>query len=313
MTPRTNDHIGVDREGDHEAAYDMGPLRDEVPFAQVRSILLPEDASFRDVFNVMERGHSEVTGIVLFVDGAGKLSGLLTYRDITRLLLEVDLDAPAFPHATPQSRVESLQSGDSISFLLRNMSNHLEGYRHLPFLDGEGKPLGVYLLRELLFIIRKYLEQGDTVAEIKPQLTPELIARKGDSLQTVIEKLNASRQRAVLVLEEETDSLLGIITEWDVICAFFRAESVSDPRSFSAESVMIPHPASCQPTDPLTAVSNRLISSRHHQLPVVDSDGVVHGLVFARCIVDFVIAGSLYQEVLCSSPSRLGTAEAAGA
>ncbi len=314
MKQWTAEGRGVNREGDFDANYDLGPLRNEVPFASVKLILLEQDASFRDVFDAMERGHSEVTGIVLFVDGEGKLSGLLTYRDITRLLLEVDLEAPAFPFATPRAKIEWLQSGDSISFLLRSMTNHLDGYRHVPFLDDDGKPLGVYLLRELLFIVRTYLGTTDTVADIKLNLTPDLLVKKSDSLQTVIEKLNASRERAVLILDDEQETLLGIITEWDVICAFFRAEPDSDPSSLLAETVMVPHPATCLPSDTLTAVSNRLISSRHHQLPVVDADGKLHGLLFARSIVDFVVDGSLQQEVLCSSPSRsTATSEAAGA
>ncbi len=308
---------GANRENDFEQPHDLGSLRGTVAYSPAASIILDENASFRDVFTAMEAGHSEVTGIVLFVDKEGKFSGLLTYRDLTMLLLSIQLDELAFPHSTKSAKCTTLDEGSTVSDLLRNMSAHVVGYRHLPVINSDGKPIGVYLVRQSLLIARPYLAKQlaeETVADLDyTKLDDNLVAIKNCSFSKLVDKLNASGKRVVLI-QSRGKGLTGIVTEWDVICKFFRTDLELELASVTAEDLMTPSPTTCSPTDNLLAVSDRVNNSRHHQLPVVNAESSeVIGVLFARDIVDTVVEECLQNEVLCSSPSTGVASEQDGA
>jgi CBS domain-containing protein len=87
-------------------------------------------------------------GTVLVVDGAGKLLGILSERDLLKKVAPLpdpyaELLVEDFMTVKPQT----VTAEDSLAFALHQMD--VGGYRHLPVLD-EGKPAGVVSVRDML-------------------------------------------------------------------------------------------------------------------------------------------------------------------
>lgn len=79
---------------------------------------------------------------VLVVDGAGRLIGIFTERDVLMRVVGPGLDAAR----TPLSRVmtrnpEALQLRDRVAHALHSMA--VAGYRTVPVVDAAGRPIGV--------------------------------------------------------------------------------------------------------------------------------------------------------------------------
>jgi CBS domain-containing protein len=90
--------------------------------------------------NVLERMKSGGRGSVLICGPGGELAGILTERDIVRLLVEkVDLDVP-IERVMVRDPV-TLTCRDTIGRAIALMSRG--GYRGLPILDEAGRPTGM--------------------------------------------------------------------------------------------------------------------------------------------------------------------------
>ncbi len=86
---------------------------------------------------------------VLVVDGAGRLAGIFTERDV--------LTRVAGPGRDPRQTVlgevmtrepEALRPGDRVAYAVHSMS--VAGYRTVPLVDGDGKPLGVVTVSDVI-------------------------------------------------------------------------------------------------------------------------------------------------------------------
>lgn len=105
-------------------------------------LVTPPDASVRTAVQMM-RDHR--IGCVLVVDGA-RLVGILTERDLLLKLDDADLSMPVSDLMTPDP--ETLCADDPISYVLNRMSEG--GYRHVPLVDGDGRPTGIVSVRDVV-------------------------------------------------------------------------------------------------------------------------------------------------------------------
>ncbi len=111
-----------------------------------------------NVSGVVERMQSKRIGALLVVEN-DKLIGIVTERDI---LLKVTaketsvMDQPVSSIMTPNP--EHLMLDDQIAYLLNAM--RVGGFRHVPILNDEGKPIQLVSLRDVLaFIVDNFPEE----------------------------------------------------------------------------------------------------------------------------------------------------------
>lgn len=168
----------IDREMDEEMYHETTLLHKRhltdavlrVPLKQVKqgktSVVLPEDATIQDAVLAMREGR---TGAVLLAaKGSGKVVGIFTERD---LLLRVAGHGWNFKekkvkdYATPNPHCLTPQH--QVGYALNLMTAC--GYRHIPLTCGDGKPVGLLSLRDLL----TYL--GDFFPEDVINLPPEVV------------------------------------------------------------------------------------------------------------------------------------------
>lgn len=108
-------------------------------------------------------------GCVLVTEG-DRLVGILTERDILKKVLgQLDLDSPVERIMTPNP--ETVGMDDSIACALNKM--HIGGYRHIPVLDRQGRPVGIVSMRDFVkFIVSLF---PAAVLNVPPE--PGLAAR----------------------------------------------------------------------------------------------------------------------------------------
>ena len=101
--------------------------------------------SIREAVGLMnERG----VGCVLVVE-AGKLVGIFTERDVLTKVMTLGCDLDSTPVGEVMTRdPECLTLEDGISYALNLMSDG--GFRHIPLIDGEGRPTGVVAMRNVV-------------------------------------------------------------------------------------------------------------------------------------------------------------------
>ncbi len=126
-----------------------------------RAISVPLTATVADAIRTMQEKR---IGSVLVVEG-DRLAGIVTERDILTKVVGKDI---AFQETSVTKVMtadpETLQPGDSLIFLMNKM--HVGGFRHVPIVDPDGKPLHVLSLRAVL---RYLIEQfGSRVVNVAP-------------------------------------------------------------------------------------------------------------------------------------------------
>jgi CBS domain-containing protein len=111
-------------------------------------------------------------GCVLVTQG-DRLVGILTERDVLKKVVgkfELDNLVERFMTKNP----ETVRMDDGIAYALHKM--HIGGYRHIPVIDNEGRPVGVISVRDLLkFIVSLF---PAAVLNVPPE--PGLAARALD-------------------------------------------------------------------------------------------------------------------------------------
>src|SRR5262245_4243987 len=102
------------------------------------ALCLGPKASVRDAVALM-RQHR--VGCVLVCQDDQRLLGIFTERDLLRRVLAPgrSLSEPLLDHVTTDPVV--VERTESINAAIRRMEEG--GYRHLPIVDGSGRPLGV--------------------------------------------------------------------------------------------------------------------------------------------------------------------------
>jgi CBS domain-containing protein len=105
-------------------------------------------------------------GAVLVVDEAGKLSGIVTERDITRRVVGARLDPEKTTVGQIMSRnPDTLAPGDSPFNALELM--WIRNFRHLPVVEGD-RVVGMVSIRDLYEVMKLILEEriSDTEASL---------------------------------------------------------------------------------------------------------------------------------------------------
>ncbi|PWB79411.1 MAG: CBS domain-containing protein [Candidatus Methylomirabilota bacterium] len=121
------------------------------------------------VRGVAETMNNARVGCVLVMEGE-RLIGIFTERDILKKVVgQLDLDSPIKTIMTPSP--ETVGIDDGIAYALNKM--HIGGYRHIPVLDGQGRPVGVVSMRDIVkFIVSLF---PAAVLNVPPE--PGLTAR----------------------------------------------------------------------------------------------------------------------------------------
>ena len=125
----------------------------ELPMAE--PVSLPQTTMVCEAAAAMKAARST---FVLLTDERGRLSGIFTARDATLRLGEVPIDAAEIPIARYMTHApDRLLAQHPIAYALNFM--HLGGHRHVPIVDGEGRPIGVIGTREVVAWLSEYFRE----------------------------------------------------------------------------------------------------------------------------------------------------------
>lgn len=132
-------------------------------------ICVQSDTAVRDATTAMNDAR---VGCVLVMEG-DRLIGIFTERDILKKVVgQLDLDSLIGEIMTPNP--ETVGMDDGIAYALNKM--HTGGYRHIPVLDRQGRPVGVVSMRDVVrFIVSLF---PAAVLNVPPE--PGLAARELD-------------------------------------------------------------------------------------------------------------------------------------
>lgn len=143
-------------------------LREPIRGLEFREpIYVHQDTAVRDAVTAMNDAR---VGCVLVMESE-RLVGILTERDILKKVIgQLDLDSPVGEIMTPNP--ETVGMDDGIAYALNKM--HIGGYRHIPVLDRQDRPVGVVSMRDVVkFIVSQF---PAAVLNVPPE--PGLAARE---------------------------------------------------------------------------------------------------------------------------------------
>lgn len=110
-------------------------------------LVVDADASVGAAVNAMNEHH---IGCVL-VQKDGKLVGIFTERDVLRKVIFRDGNKNWKVSAVMTRDPETLPPSASVAFALNRMS--VDGYRHIPIVDRDHKPIGVLSIRDIVDMV----------------------------------------------------------------------------------------------------------------------------------------------------------------
>lgn len=113
---------------------------------------------------------------------------------------------------------------------------------------------------------------------------PVTLCRPRESARQVARRLTEKGVGALLV-SDEANAVLGIITERDLVSKVLSRENV-DPDSITAEEIMTPHPHFMGPSTYMYEAMSYMMSHRIRHLPILDRGEVV-GMVTMRDLMRF--------------------------
>lgn len=108
--------------------------------------VLESSVTLAKAIETMQQRH---VGCVLLVDGAGKLVGIFTERDVLTRVAGRRLDWAQAPISDLMTRSpETLRPDDRIAWALHMM--HVGGYRNVPLTDADDKPIGLVSVKDII-------------------------------------------------------------------------------------------------------------------------------------------------------------------
>ncbi len=97
------------------------------------------------------------TGCVL-VQKDGKLAGIFTERDVLRKVVFHDNSHTLKVDAVMTSNPETLPANASVAYALNKMS--VDGYRHIPIVDPDGKAIGVLSVKDIVNFVVDFFPES---------------------------------------------------------------------------------------------------------------------------------------------------------
>ena len=111
----------------------------------------------------------------LLVRREGRLVGILTEHDFFMKVIGRGVDLTSSVDAFMTRDPESLHPDDSIAFALNRMS--LGGYRHVPLVDEDQRPVGIISVRDIVDYVVEH--HADLVYNLPPEPGVHPNAREG--------------------------------------------------------------------------------------------------------------------------------------
>lgn len=109
------------------------------------ALTVPATTSIAETCRAMNEHH---VGCALVVRG-GKLVGIFTERDVLRKVVGASFDVRTTSvEQVMTANPETLPANASIAFALNRMSQ--AGYRHIPLVTDDGRPVGVVAVRDIV-------------------------------------------------------------------------------------------------------------------------------------------------------------------
>ena len=179
----TQNNPGLEREDveafDHEeeqpAETELGSalLRETIKNAlSNRGLILDEQTMLDDALRQM-REHRQ--GCIL-VTRDGKLSGIFTERDVLMKVVGTDIDLERTPLRPYMTRDPVRLPQDAIvAYALNKMC--VEGFRHVPLTDEQGRPVGVVSMRDIIEYLSGFFPKD--VLNLPPEPTSGFRNREG--------------------------------------------------------------------------------------------------------------------------------------
>lgn len=282
-----------------------GKVTSLLPSAAVTS---PVSSSIATIIRLMDVHN---VGCIPLVDASGSLSGVISERDILRLVANYS-EIKNNPIETIMTKpVQTLPSYGSVARALYFMV--AGGYRHLPItglkLPNAGKVsnLGVISIKNVAAYLNKSLggkitgsselsDMGDDLIQLFSAPLSSLSPQKAFTLPTSASVLdaalamNAHHTGSVLVTGER-DRVKGIFTERDLICRVI-SPGLS-PQLTPLEAAMTPRPRTMTAGSSIALALESFSSGKYRHLPVVDDEENLLGVLSLK---DFIKA--LTTEVL---------------
>ncbi len=120
-----------------------------------KPLTLPKSAVAREALSLMQAKHASC---LLILQGE-QLAGILTERDVITKALPSPRSLDELPVGeimTPNP--VSFQPDDSVAFVVNAM--HVGGYRHVPVVDDQNRPLAVVSVRDIIgFMVEHFSEE----------------------------------------------------------------------------------------------------------------------------------------------------------
>ena len=151
-----------------EAAMGKDPLSNVVSYPP---LILDAQTKLSEALRQMRENRR---GCALLVT-SGKLVGIFTERDVLMKVAghQIDLErTPASAYMTPDP--VTLPAGEVVAFALNKMV--VEGFRHIPLVDEEQRPVGVVSMRDIIEYLSDYYQRD--ILNIPPD--PSLRSRTRD-------------------------------------------------------------------------------------------------------------------------------------
>jgi CBS domain-containing protein len=158
---------------EHEALISHGLLTSAISVLQPRQAVSVElDTSVAEAVALMNR--EKIGALLVVVEG--RLTGIFTERDVLFKIAGRGLDFRQIQvgaYMTPDP--ESLGPNDKLAYALNKMV--VGGFRHVPIVDGERRPVAVVSVRDVVeFIVARFPAE---IMNLPPDPAHEMRAREG--------------------------------------------------------------------------------------------------------------------------------------
>lgn len=123
---------------------------------------------------------------------------------------------------------------------------------------------------------------------VRDVMRKPVTARPDETIEAAVKRMYENDSSSIVVVDD-TGKPLGIFTEKDLV----RVVAKGIPLSTKIEEVMTPRPVTAREDDYLAVALQRMLEYRIRNLPVVDREGNLVGLITARDVTKVL---KLYKE-----------------